>query len=346
MIKTRTLAHAALANRIQLWLTHYPEKLLDVQDFLFLALHDEIFINRANFDEKEILNGRFANVYKKMRDSGKLQLFDCKLESQYLIERVREIRGKKNFIDLDNTFENDICSLSNNLSIPFSFFREDFYHRTGNRDGLNFFSNWSRAFILYAQFIENSKESGLVDPQEYQDFFLSFGLILDLPNLKSNNTPKIIEERKQELEPAYNMMGNEYKSEIDFSNFVCVGLVHDINVDCSPADFFDYVKDLNFGTFHDNYIQLQKAIDSREELTLYENAMINHNQQSLIGNWIVKSTNFGVFKNRVLSETPPLHGRHNQSLPCNRRILDNSQWLFTEHFFGTTLSSILAGNPL
>jgi hypothetical protein len=338
-----------MADRIQDWLLYYPEKLLTVQDFIFLALHDEIFINRANFDEKEILNGRFANAYRNMKDSGKLQLFDFELESQYLIERVKEIKVSQKFYDPNNIFENDLCSIvyCDQHLIPVLFSREEFYNRdfTSNRDALNFFSNFSRAFILYSQYVEMQKETGLINPQEYQDFFLSFSLILDLPNIISNNTPESIDRKKFELEPVYKKMGDEFKSEIDFSNYVCVNLVHDVFIMCSPSDFFNFIRDLDLNSFHDNYLKLQKLLDSPQLLIEYENAMNEQNQRSLIGNWNVRSTRFSIFKHRVLNEKPPLHGRYNQSLPCNRRI-KNKHWLFTDMFFGTTLKAILSGKPL
>jgi len=340
--KVASLAHAALANSIKDWLVYYPEKLLTVEEFIFLILFDQIHINRLNFNEREVLQGRYSSTYHKLKDDDKIQLFDSTFQSQYINERVMEIKKNQKFHDPNNIFENDLNSIiyCDQHDIPISFFHDDMYNldTNTNRNGLNFFSNFSRSFIFYSEFI---KETGLIDLQKRQDVYLSFGYFLDLPAIKTNNTSEI-NQRKQELEPVYEMMGDEFKSRTSFSDFVLVELIHNNYVGCSPSEFFIYVKNLDFNAIQKKYLDLQRAIDSREELTLYENAN-KQKSSSLIGNWHVSSTRLGVFKHRVLNETPPLHGRHNQEIKCNRRI-NNEHWLFTELFFGTTLNSVLAGS--
>lgn len=173
----------------------------------------------------------------------------------------------------------------------------------------------------------------------------SFGVIIELPNIKSKNTPATIEKCKLEIEPAYVIMDEKFKAEVDLDQFLCVSLVHDAYVDCSPSDFFSYVKDLDIKSIHDSYLNLQNLIDSPESLIEYENATNSQNQRSLIADWQVNQTRYGVFKHRVLSETPPLHGRYNQEIKCNRRI-NQKNWFFSEYYFGTTLKIIISGSTL
>jgi hypothetical protein len=309
-------------------------------------LNQEVYINRRGFDETGILNGRWSKAYQSLKDNGNIQLFDYELKSEYFTERFRVLEQSQTFHDPDHQFKNNILSLifCDIYHVPIGLNYDDFFNHSGDRSGYNFFTNFARAYTEYADFVEKKHETGIVDFSGRTEFMLSFNISVDVPKIKSNSK-KIIEDKKLELEETYNMFDAEFRP--SFDQFVVGNLPHKCYVDASPADFIRLKENSEYQVIRDKYQQIQKKITSPEKLFEYKN-ILKDKPTPPIGSppeWNVQDVRLNHLKYRTHDITRE-HRYGNQQIISNKRILEDSCFLFCMQYLQPSLSSVIAGKPL
>lgn len=344
--QTTSLAHAQHAVRISNWLKFYPDNLLTAEDFLFLTFTHRILINKKGFDENAILQGPWSTAYKSLIDQGKLQLINFNLDSIYFTKRFKDIKNDQKFHDPNDHFYIDLSSLiyCDQHDIPITFEYDDLFNRdtATDREGLNFFSNFARSFIEYSDFIEKKYENGLVEFTGRTEFLLSFMFTFEPPKIRTNNTKKIIDDLRINLDPVYNRFGSEFQNQISFNEFVVANLPLPIYVNINPKEFLSYCRNSELQQMCHNYQQLQRYIGSSQEFKEYQKEnTINKQPIRSHNSWHVQDVRLGHLKYRT--HIPRLN-HYDQNLLFNKRILGNAQYLFTQLHFAPTLDSIVSGN--
>ncbi|MCX6247161.1 MAG: hypothetical protein NTW10_05460 [Bacteroidetes bacterium] len=345
MNKTTSLAHAQRAIAISNWLKHYPAHLLSAEDYLWLMLNQQIFINRASgFDEVGILKGPWGKAYQSLKDKGDIQLFDFDLKSEYFNQRFRVLEESQTYHDPDHQIKNDLSSLifCDINHVPVGLNYDDFFNHTGNRDGYNFFTNFARAYTEYADFVEKKHETGIVDFTGRTEFLLSFNISVDVPHQKSKITNKIITDKKLELQQTYDMFDPEFRP--SFDQFVVGNLPHKCYVDISPADFIRLKENSEYLVIRDKYQQLQREITTKEKLLEFQNEQKDHptSPTGSPADWHVQEIRLNHLKYRT-HDIPHEHRYCNQRIISNKRILNGSHWLFSLQHLQPTLKSIESG---
>lgn len=337
-----SLAHAALSQNIWNWFSRYPDHLLSAEVFLFLIINRKIHINKNAFYEAGVLNGRWGKAYQSMKDQG-IRLFDFDLKSKYFNQRFRVLEESQTFHDPDHEFQNDLASLmysdKNGLQVGFNY--DDFFNHAGERSGYNFFTNFARAYFEHAFFVERH-ETSIIDFSGRTEFLLSFNIALDIFKIKSDNTRKVIEDKKLELAATYDMFDPEFRP--SFDQFVCGNLPHKNYVDVSPAEFIRLKENSEYQVIRDRYQQIQKEITSPEKLLEYKNILKNKPTPPTGSppEWHVEDVRLNHLKYRT-HDIPRKHRYGNQQIISNKRILEDSCFLFSLQHLQPTLKSIELG---
>src|ERR1035438_6249068 len=111
------------------------------EQFMFLLFNQQIHINRASFDEKKILSGKWSKAYQTLRDNGNIQVFDQNIHSDYIIKRFKEIRTNMTFRDPNNQLFQDLLAFfyCDQHEIPIVFANDELYNNdiNTNREGHN-----------------------------------------------------------------------------------------------------------------------------------------------------------------------------------------------------------------